>query len=63
ETLPATIETLEAAVRVLHASMADPAFFRQEKGMIAEANARLATLENQLAEAYDRWESLEASGV
>ncbi len=63
ETLPATIETLEAAVRELHASMADPAFFRQEKGVIAEANARLATLENQLAEAYDRWESLEASGV
>ena len=63
EALPATIETLERTIRELHASMSDPAFFRQDKAVLAESGARLATLESRLAHAYDRWKSLESSGV
>ena len=40
--------------------MADPAFYRQDPAEIVEANARLQSLENDLAEAYGRWETLEA---
>jgi ATP-binding cassette subfamily F protein uup len=39
--------------------MADPAFFRQDKGAITAAQTRLGELETELAEAYARWESLE----
>ena len=40
--------------------MADPAFYRRDGAEIAEAKARLEALERDLAEAYARWEELEA---
>ena len=40
--------------------MADPAFYRQDPAEIVKTNARLRSIENDLAEAYRRWESLEA---
>jgi len=58
--LPARIETMEAALRGLHASMSDPAFYRRPAAEIAEVNAQLGSLEQELASAYGRWESLES---
>ena len=44
----------------LHRSLADPEFYRTAGGEVAKLNARLAELEQELAEAYRRWEELEA---
>lgn len=60
EELPAQIEQLEAERHALHAVMADPAFYRSDGAAIAEAKAKLETLEQTLANAYERWEALEA---
>jgi len=59
EALPATIERLEAEIHALHADMAQPAFYQQPGDRIAQENARLKGLEEQLAAAYQRWEELE----
>ena len=59
EALPGRIEELEAARAELHDAMADPAFYRQDGGTIAEARARLEAIESELAAAYERWEELE----
>ena len=59
EGLPERIETLEAELGQLHEAMADPAFYRQPPAAIVEANARLQSLQEELAEAYRRWEDLE----
>ena len=59
ESLPARIEALETEIRQLHEGMADPAFYKREGAAIAEANARLAELETELATVYERWEALE----
>ncbi len=63
EALPIRIEELEAARQRWHDTMADPAFYQREGSEIAEAKAELDTLERELAEAYERWESLEAKAV
>ncbi len=60
ESLPGRIEELEAARAELHDAMADPAFYRQDGGAIAEAKARLEAMESELAIAYERWEALES---
>lgn len=60
ETLPAKIESLESAVSELHATMADPAFYRRESSEIGAVNAKLAAQEAELRQAYDRWELLES---
>jgi len=60
ETLPQRIEMLEAEQAQLHESMGRPDFYQQEKGAIAAAQERLDALEAELAEAYERWEALEA---
>jgi ABC transport system ATP-binding/permease protein len=60
EGLPDRIETLEAQLAELHQAMADPAFYRQDPAEIVKTNARLRSIENDLAEAYRRWEVLEA---
>jgi ATP-binding cassette subfamily F protein uup len=59
ELLPERIEILESELRALHAAMADPLFYKQDGSMIAQAKARLAELEHELARAYERWEALE----
>jgi ATP-binding cassette subfamily F protein uup len=58
--LPAVIEQLESEQEGLHAQMADPAFFKQDGEVIAQSQARLAEVEQALAQAYARWEELEA---
>ncbi len=40
--------------------MADPSFYQRAGAEIAQAKARLASLEQELDEAYARWETLEA---
>jgi ABC transport system ATP-binding/permease protein len=62
EALPGRIEEMEAARAELHEAMAGPAFYRQDGGTIAEARARLETIESELASAYERWEALEGVG-
>jgi len=60
EGLPEQIAMLEAEQAELHASMADPSFFKQDGAAIAAATANLQALEARLAELYARWESLES---
>jgi ABC transport system ATP-binding/permease protein len=60
ETLPKRIEELEAEQQQIIAMMADPAFYRESGGKVAETKARLQSREKELAEAYKRWEELEA---
>jgi ATP-binding cassette subfamily F protein uup len=57
--LPQRIEALEAALQELHEAMADPAFYCRDGGEIAQAKARLASLEKELTQTYERWETLE----
>ncbi len=61
ESLPATIAALEAQQQQLHATLADPALYRQAGPQIAEMKARLASIDTDLATAYTRWEELEES--
>ncbi len=60
DALPQRIEELEAEQQRIHASMADPAFYRESGNKVSEYKARLEVLEKELAEAYKRWEELEA---
>jgi ATP-binding cassette subfamily F protein uup len=62
ESLPARIDRLESEQQELHAAMSAPSFYQQPKSDIAAATSRLETLERDLAEAFARWESLEAIG-
>jgi ATP-binding cassette subfamily F protein uup len=62
ESLPAVIETLETETAALHAVMAEPGYFRQAGDVLARDQARLRDLESRLAEAFARWEALEAGG-
>ena len=60
ESLPKTIEALEAEQRGLHARMADADFYRQDSAVINAAQARLEELEKTLEANYRRWEALES---
>ena len=62
ESLPAVIETLETEMAALHAAMAEPDYYRQAGDVLARDQARLCDLESRLAEAFARWEALEAGG-
>ncbi len=58
--LPKRLEELEAEQQMLHATMADPAFYRESGNKVASTTARLENVERELAEAFKRWEELEA---
>ncbi len=60
EILPQRIEKLEKEQQQIHASMTDPAFYRESGAKVTESKARLEALEKELAEAYKRWEELAA---
>jgi ATP-binding cassette subfamily F protein uup len=60
DSLPAAIEQCEVEIGALHHEMAQPGFYQQPGGRIAEENARLKSLEERLAAAYERWASLDA---
>ncbi len=57
--LPARIEVLEAEQQSLTAEMGSAQFYQQDAEHIAQAAARLRELEEELAQAYQRWEVLE----
>lgn len=57
--LPTTIERLEAEIAELHNLMGQPDFYQQPSATIAAEQARLAALDDELATAFDRWETLE----
>jgi ATP-binding cassette subfamily F protein uup len=63
DVLPKRIEELDAEQQKIVAAMADPAFYRESGKKVAETKARLETVEKELAEAYKRWEELEAVKV
>jgi ATP-binding cassette subfamily F protein uup len=60
ESLPARIGELEGEQEKLHRTLADPEFYRTKGAEVAKLNARLEEIERELAEAYRRWEELEA---
>jgi ATP-binding cassette subfamily F protein uup len=60
--LPARIEALEAEQAGQHERMADPDFYRRPGAVLAEAREELEAIEARIAEAYARWEALEAKG-
>ena len=57
--LPDRIEALEAEQQRLTAEMGSAQFYQQDAEHIAQAAARLRELEEELAQAYQRWEVLE----
>jgi ABC transport system ATP-binding/permease protein len=59
EALPPRIETLEAEQASLYQAMSTPSFYQQGGSEITRAKARLESLEQELDEAYQRWEALE----
>jgi ATP-binding cassette subfamily F protein uup len=63
EALPQQIEVLEAELDELHQATADPSFYRQNPEEIISVKNRLQSLQNEIAEAYRRWEELETIGT
>ncbi|MBF0189989.1 MAG: ATP-binding cassette domain-containing protein [Magnetococcales bacterium] len=61
EQLPARIESLESEQRQLHATMADPTYYRHPPERLTADQTRLGEVEEALEEAYRRWEVLEQS--
>jgi len=59
EELPKHLEALEAEHQQLLQKIAEPEFYKQTSTIIAQANARLAELEELIADLYQRWEELE----
>lgn len=58
--LPAKLEKLEESITALQLKIADPAFYKKPEKTVNNAKADLEKQEAQLAEAYRRWEELEA---
>ncbi len=59
ESLPGTIEKLEAEQEALQAQIGSNEFYQQEKENIAATMSRLEKLNADLQQAYDRWEQLD----
>jgi ATP-binding cassette subfamily F protein uup len=57
--LPERIAALEEEQATLHATLADPEFYRTAGAGVTDLNQRLAELEQALVTAYARWEELE----
>ena len=53
------IEKLEREVAEIHATMAQPDFYRQSGDALAREQARLESVQQRLAVAFARWESLD----
>jgi ATP-binding cassette subfamily F protein uup len=58
--LPGRIEALEAEQQRLSVVMADPGFYQGDAAEIAATAERIRQLEEELAQAYARWEELES---
>ncbi len=60
DALPGQIEALEAEQGRLYREMAAPELYQQRGDEVTQATARLKAIETELADAYARWEALEA---
>ena len=60
DALPGRIESLELRQEELFQVMSQPDFYRQESDQIAEVKSQLAQVEQELEQAFLRWEALEA---
>ena len=59
EELTGRIELLEQEQKKLYKQLEDPEFYREGGDLIAKARIRVDTLQQELDEAYARWEELE----
>jgi ATP-binding cassette subfamily F protein uup len=57
--MPHRIEKLEADIHALTAEMATPSFYQQDSVEITRVVNRLKEMQDELAQAYHRWEELE----
>jgi len=60
--LPKRIEELDAELSTVQAAIAEPGFYQQDSAVIAEANKRLESLQQEQEQTYTRWELLESGG-
>ncbi len=60
DNLPVRIEELDAAIEALTTRMSQADFYQQENEKIAEATEQMKILEQELSQAYERWEQLES---
>jgi ATP-binding cassette subfamily F protein uup len=60
EELPARIEALESEQRTLGATIADPAFYKQQASAITAALDRSQAIEHELLNLYARWDALDS---
>ncbi|MDD5371574.1 MAG: ATP-binding cassette domain-containing protein [Anaerolineaceae bacterium] len=58
-TLPERIQALESEQSQLTQAMSSPQFYQRASAEIAQAASRLKQLEEELAQAYEHWETLE----
>ena len=59
DTLPARIEALEIELEDLQGALGDPELYRTSPEKVTELGARMQQVEQELAQAYQRWEALE----
>ncbi len=59
ERLPGRIEELEAEQQGIYDEMSDPSFYERDQEDVMEYKERLQQIEQELEEAYDRWQELE----
>jgi ATP-binding cassette subfamily F protein uup len=60
ETLPAKIEKLETERNVAAGVLADGSLYKKDRAEAVKAQQKLSRIETDLAEAYARWQALEA---
>ena len=60
DALPQRIEVLESEHTELQARIASPEFYKEGAEAIAASMARVGSLEQELLQAYERWDDLEA---
>ncbi|MBM4076449.1 MAG: ATP-binding cassette domain-containing protein, partial [Planctomycetes bacterium] len=60
EQLPIQIEELETEQQQLNEAMSSPNFFQQDKGTISKVTQRIEAIQQELADAFERWETLES---
>ena len=57
--LPARIEALEGEQGEIQAALGNPDLYRESPDKVSELNTRMQQIEQELAQAYVRWEALE----
>ncbi len=60
EALPELIAALEREQQQIHATLADPQFYKTAGAEVAGLNARLEALDAELMAAFERWDELDA---